>query len=146
MVKFESTKVMIEKFEDLELSKGKSIEEIEQLIQEKLGISALEMKQELSKYVVDNAVSLTNEFINIAPLGDYGELIEDSDKITQFLKTEAHKVEHWDLKSIRVSASKESLLSFEFDNKSVDDGDCFNGYVFVSLDGKIKHAFAQNQD
>lgn len=137
---------MVEKFADLGLEKAESIEEAEKMIQEKLGITSLEMKQALSNYVVDKAESLTHEFVNIAPLGDYGKLLEDNDGMAEFLKTEAHKPEHWELQAVRASDVNENLLSFEFGNKAVDDGDIFKGFVFVSLQGKIKHAFAQGDN
>lgn len=136
---------MIEKLEDLDLQVEDSMEQVEVKVQEKLGISVMEMRAALSSHVVEKAESLTHEFVNIAPLGDYGALLEDNDSMAEFLKTEAHKPEHWQLYGVRTSDVNPNLLSFNFSNDSVDDGDVFQGFVFVSLQGKIKHAFAQGE-
>jgi hypothetical protein len=155
---------MIEKFEDLgfgaldEEVEGEpaptSIEEYnnqrmakaEAIIKEKLGLSVDELKQRLSSYVVANAEELTLTLVNIAPLGDYSKLLEDNDGMAEFLKSEAHKVEHWKLNKISPSDVNDKLLSFEFANDSIDDGESFQGFVFVSFQGKIRHAFAQGCD
>jgi hypothetical protein len=136
---------MIEKFEDLDLQDADNMTQVEQKIQEKLGVSVQEMREALSKYTIENAERLTHEFVNMAPLGDYSNLLEDNDSMAQFLKNEAHKPEHWLLFGVRVSDVNPSLLSFNFSNDSIDDGEIFNGFVFVSMQGKIKHAFAQGE-
>jgi hypothetical protein len=157
---------MIEKFEDLGLETLDVVEDIEgptqpitleewnkqrmdkaeALIKEKLGVTFGELKQLLSNYTVEHAEELTHEFVNIAPFCDYSKLLEDNDSMAEFLKTEAHKVEHWILQGIRESDVKKGLISFEFQNDSVDDGDVFQGFVYVSFQGKIKHAFTQGND
>lgn len=136
---------MIEKFEDLDLKDDDKMEDIEKKIQEKMGVSVDEMRQALSVYVVDHAEELTHEFVNMAPLGDYSKLLEDNDSMAEFLKTEGHKPEHWMLYSVRLSDYNKTLISFDFKNKSVDDGDIFSGFVFVSMSGKIRHTFAQGE-
>jgi hypothetical protein len=157
---------MIEKFEDLGLDTLDVEEEVEgptqpitleeynkqrmqkaeALVKEKLGVTFDELKQLLSNYTVEHAEELTHEFVNIAPFCDYSKLLEDNDGMAEFLKTEAHKVEHWHLQGIRKSDYKENLVSFEFLNDSVDDGDVFQGFVYVSFQGKIRHAFTQGND
>jgi hypothetical protein len=158
---------MIEKFEDLGLDdldkdleemikdkKSIDIEEFnefrmkraESLIQEKLGLSIDELKSALSNYTVANADELSDQFVNIAPLGDYGELLETTDEKITFLKGEGALAKHWLLRAIRKSDIKENLISFEFLNDSVDDGDVFQGFVYVSFQGKIRHAFTQGCD
>jgi hypothetical protein len=136
---------MIEKMEDLDLQVEDTMEQVQQKIQEKLGVSILELQQALSNHVVEKAESLTHEFVNIAPLGDYSKLLEDNDSMAEFLKTEGHKPEHWILYGVRVSDVNPNLLSFNFTNDAVDDGEIFQGFVFVSFQGKIKHAFAQGE-
>jgi hypothetical protein len=137
---------MIEKIEDFDLKETDSVEEIDSKIKEKLGVSVPEMQEALSKYVISNAEELTLQLVNIAPLGDYSKLLEDNDSMADFLKSEANKPEHWLLNSLRLSDVNSNLLSFEFINDAIDDGDSFKGFVFVSLQGKIKHAFAQGDD
>lgn len=134
---------MIETIADLELDLIDEIEMVNNKILEKLGISIQEMKDALSSYVSNSGSELLTEFVNIAPLGDYSKMLESNDQMEDFLKVEAHKPEHWVLSGIRTTDQDKKLLTFKFDNDSVDDGDIFKGYVYVSFDGKIKHAFAQ---
>lgn len=136
---------MIEKFEELDFKDVDTVELVDQKIQEKLGVSILQMQQALSAHVLEKAEELTHEFVNIAPLGDYGKLLEDNDSMASFLKTEGHKPEHWQLYEASPSDVNPNLLSFHFHNDSVDDGDIFQGFVYVSLQGQIKHAFAQGE-
>lgn len=156
---------MIEKFEDLGLDKiyeedfeGPKqpisyedqvkiwLSEIENCIKEKLGINFDMLKKSLSEYTISHAEELTHEFVNISPFGDYEKLLEDNDSMAEFLKTEAHKPEHWRPVGITPSTYKTDLISFHFSNKAVDDGDVFDGFVYVSFQGKIKHAFTQGND
>lgn len=134
---------MIEKFEDLDLKQEDKMEDVEQKIQEKLGVSIPEMREKLSSYVLEHAEELTHEFANIAPLGDYSKLMEDNDSMSTFLKTEAYKTDHWKLFGVRQHDTQPTLIVFEFRNHAVDDGENFEGFVFVSKAGKIRHAFAQ---
>lgn len=154
---------MIETFEDLgfhELGKEEDIEgpvqpidpveeakqfvaQIDSILQEKLGVSIELLKKQLSDYTVAHAEELTHDFVSVAPYGDYSKLLEDNDSMAEFFKTEAHKIENWRLVGITPSDVKKDLITFNFSNKSVDDGDNFEGFVYVSFQGKIRHAFAQ---
>lgn len=136
---------MIEKFEDLGLEPHNILEEVEPKIQDKLGITIQEMKAAIGVSVIENADELATEFVNIAPLGDYSKLLEDNESMAEFLKTEAYKEEHWHLTGIRILDEKKKLLTFYFSNDSVDDGELFQGFAYVSFEGKIKHAFAQGE-
>lgn len=136
---------MIETYADLGLEKAENVEGVERLVQEKLGIAVSDMRKALSSYVLAAAEALTHEFVNMAPLGDYSKLLEDNDSMADFLKTEAHKEEHWKLESVGPSDVNKSLISFAFINDAIDDGDVFKGFVYVSYQGKIKHAFAQGE-
>lgn len=159
---------MIDKFEDLGVNEIELFEDIEgpvqpvpyeQLhkeyiakidarVQERLGISFDTMKQLLSDYTISHAEEMTHDFVNITPFGDYGKMLEDNDGMADFLKAEAHKVEHWHIKSIRQSEHKSmpNMITFHFYNKSVDEGESMFGYVYVNFEGKVKHAFAQADD
>lgn len=139
---------MIEKWEDLdikdeEIEKGKFEEVIGAKVQEKLGVSLESLREKLSLYVAEHAETLAEDFANIAPLGKYDQLIEDRSGIINFLRTEAHKVEHWKLHRLELSEASPNLLVFEFSNASVDEGDVCAGFAYVSFSGKIRHAFAQ---
>ncbi len=136
---------MIESLADLELKEDDKAEDVDKKIQEKLGLSLVEMQQILSQYVLEHAEELTHDFANIAPLGDYSKLLEDNDGMAEFLKTEAHKPEHWRLYSVRQNETNQTLISFDFLNDAVDEGRSFEGFVFVSKSGKVRHAFAQGE-
>lgn len=112
-------------------------------VEEKFGSPVLQMQQALSKSVSERAEELTLELPNIAPLGDYENLLENNDDMADFLKGEAGKPEHWKMMGISVNDYKKELLSFSFFNQAVDDGTTLQGFVFTSKAGKIKHAFAQ---
>lgn len=134
---------MIEKLEDLGFLEEDTIEQIDVKLQEKLGVSIATLQEPLSRYMVENAEVLTHDFPNVAPMGDYSKLLEDNDGIAEFFKTEGHKPEHWKLDGINLSEVVKTLLTFEFHNVAIDDGESCSGFVYVSFDGKIKHAFAQ---
>ena len=75
-------------------------------------------------------------------MGNYEKLIEDNEGMAEFLKTEGHKPEHWELHYISCGEN-DALIQFMFMNKAIDQGDTFKGLVYVSKSGKIRHAFAQ---
>jgi hypothetical protein len=141
---------MIEKFEDLleglSVEKLDSIDQVESQIKEKLGVSFDDLKRSLSEYVIANSDELATQFVNISPFGDYSKMLEEKDGMAKFLKTEAHKIENWRILGLTPTDSQEELITFQFANKSIDDGDVFDGFVYVSFQGKIKHAFAQGND
>jgi hypothetical protein len=130
-------------YDFLGLTDSDTIEVVGNKIQEKLGISLFSMGEKLSQILMDKAEELTLELPNIAPLGNYGKLIEDNDGMTDFLKTEACKIEHWQLYGVRASDVNKDLISFTFANVAVDDGESLEGFVFATKTGKIKHAFVQ---
>ena len=143
---FRMEATMIEKFEDLDLENAETAEQVDEKLQEKLGINLAELKEHLAGYVVGHAEEMTHEFTNIAPHGDYSKILEDNDSMATFLKDEASKPEQWHLQGLTVSDIQKNLLQFHFANKAVDDGTTCEGFVYVSFQGKVKHAFAQGND
>lgn len=159
---------MIEKFEDLGVNEIELVEDIEgpvqpisyeelhkayiekidARVQERLGISFDTMKQLLSEYTLSHAEEMSLELVNISPFGDYAKLLEDNDGMADFLKTQAHKPEHWLINTIKPVDQKgmPNMITFRFANSSVDEGKSVFGYVYVSFEGKVKHAFAQGDD
>jgi hypothetical protein len=135
---------MIEKFADLGLTSIDKIEVVDKLFQEKLGISFQTMTEALSTYVQANAEELSEQFINVAPYGDYSKLLEDKSSISLFFREEAHKPENW--QADFVGTSKNSLIEIGFKNTAVDDGTNMEGFVFVSFGGIIRYAFAQGDE
>lgn len=134
---------MIEKWEDLDFKEEDTLDEIETKVQAKLEIPFSLLRERLSSYVQEHVNTLVEDFVNIAPFGDYSKLIEDRAGMIEFLRTEAHKTQHWKLRVVQPSEINPTLLSFEFGNEAVDDGASCSGFVYVSFHGKIKHAFAQ---
>lgn len=134
---------MISDFKELEFLNNETLEQWDAKLQEKLGMSVLDMKQALSKYVQNKAEELSLTFVNIAPFGDYSLLIEDNDNIAEWLKNEGSKPDNWQLESAYNNPDNPSLLQFIFNCTAVDDGDLFKGHVYISKSGSIRHAFAQ---
>lgn len=134
---------MIDKIEDLGLEEKDELQQIDAKIKEHLGIGLDDMHQALSESVQERAVEFAQEMFNLAPMGDYDKLTDDKDVIADFLRTEAHKPEHWRLNMLDIR--KDGLLHFSFLNLAVDEGDSFVGSVYVSKSGQIRHAFAHGE-
>jgi hypothetical protein len=134
---------MIEKWADFEIEEEDTMEQVQSKIQAKLGIEISYLAERLSSYVQENAATLIEDFPNIAPFGDYSKLIENPKEMIQFLMSEAHKPEHWKLQVVRVNDLSPTLLTFEFGNKAIDDGDTCSGFAYVNFAGKLKHFFVQ---
>lgn len=117
-------------------------EAVTKKVEAKLGTTIDSMKEKLSQWIVEHAEELTLDMRNIAPLGDYEKLIEDNDGMAEFLKTEAHKPEHWKLYRLRMSDVNKQLIQFVFANLAVDEGETLQGFVFSNKTGIIRHAFA----
>lgn len=128
---------------DLNISNKSSELEIEEEVYSKLGISLLLLKKELCNYIINNAESLSKEIKCIFPYGDYSKIIEDKKEMAVFLAEDASKHDNWKLYSF---SSSENLLNFTFSCLPVNEDHEFKGHVFVSLNGKIKHVFASNDD
>ncbi len=144
---------MINSIKDLELDEilkdfdNLEVHEIEEkldvVLQEKLGIGLVALRNSLSEYVKNKAEELALDLPNIAPYNDYGILLEDNDSMTAFLRSEAFKSENWFLNTIQDDDKNKNLIKFVFKNKAVDDGNVLEGLVFVNKSGVIRHAFAQ---
>lgn len=134
---------MIEDFKELSFSEKDKIEDVDNMIKEKIGFSFSEMKQMISSYVNEKAEELSLDMINIIPYGQYDKIIEDNDNMAKFLKEEASKVENWEIYSFMENSSNKNLIQFIFNNKSIDDGDTLRGHVFISKSGVVRHVFAE---
>jgi hypothetical protein len=132
----------IENFSDLGLGAETKKEDISSIIQEVLGITIEDLTNKLSANVAANAAKLAEQIINIAPHNNYAKLLETDVDKANFLQTEAHKSEYWDLREIKASDKIDNLLVFTFMNTAVDDGASLKGCVYVTFTGKIKYAFA----
>ncbi len=129
----------------LDLVSGAGVEAWEKQIQEKLGLKILDLQNAICSYIKNHVDDVAIDFPNIAPKGDYGNLLEDNESMCLFLKEECSKAECWLLMGARTSTERSNLIQFLFDCSAVDDGESLKGFVYVSKDGKIRHAFAQNQ-
>lgn len=134
---------MVDTFRELNLTEAKSVEEMELVLKEKLGIGLLECAQALSVSLVKEAEGMIDEFFNIAPHNDYSKLLEDKSSMIKFLQEEACKPENWQLQFMEVRKEKDQLIEMVFFNSAVDGGDILKGFVFLGLSGKIRHAFVQ---
>lgn len=130
-------------YSDLELSNKNTEIEIEEKLNSKLGISLDFLKKELCSYMTNNAESLSKEIKCIFPFSDYSKMIEDQKDIELFLTEEATKCDNWTLYQI---SPTDDLINFTFACLPVNEDFEFKGHVFVSLNGKIKHVFANNED
>ncbi|SRR6266404_5987780 len=137
---------MIEKFEDLGLKDEFKIEEVDAILQEKMGIKIADLQQAICDYVQSHSEEMSLQFKNIAPLGDYEKLLEDNDSMASWLREEAAKIEHWKLSEIHPHEVHKNLLQFIFKCSAIDDGTTCRGFAFVSLSGKVRHAFARGDD
>lgn len=139
---------MIESIKDLKLDDLKEDDEnfwtlLDERLKEHLGINSVEIKEALSKAIVESAEELSLELPNIAPHGNYEKMLEDNESMANFLKDEASKPEHMVLYSIHEDDKMKQLLKFVIVNKAVDNGESLTGFVYVSKAGVIRHAFAQ---
>lgn len=130
-------------YSDLELSNKNTEIEIEEKVNSKLGISLISLKKELCNYVNNNAEALSKDVKCIFPFGDYSKMLEDKKDIVVFLTEEATKYDNWSLYKI---SPIDDLINFTFACLPVNEDFEFKGHVFVSLNGKIKHVFANNDD
>lgn len=136
---------MIVNFTDLDLKKDDPIEIIGQKVQDKLGVSLDDLQKVIGAKVAETASTLAADMPCIAPFGDYSKLLDKSELIEDFLKTEACKPDHWTLQVIAENQTNKTLIQFTFTCKAIDSED-FKGFVFVSKSGKIRHSFAQNDN
>lgn len=137
---------MIEKYSDFGFTKEDSWEDLLSKIKEKLGISIDDMRNVISEYLKKNAETMAEGFRNIAPMGRYGDLIEDRNEMISFIRDEASKPEYWELRGCEPTHSNPILIKFSLSCTAIDDGENCFGFVFSDFSGKIKHAFAQSED
>ena len=134
---------MVESFKEIPFAEAKGEEEIDKLLQEKLGISLAECATALCDSLRERAEEVAEEMTSLAPNGDYEKLMEEPEAIIKFLREEATKPECWALEFLETKKEKSQLMELVFANKAVDDGDSLKGFVFIGLSGKIRHAFTQ---
>lgn len=134
---------MIQKLEDFQLTGEETAEDLDQLLQEKLGIGFSAMIESLCLYVKERAEELARNFNSVIPYQDYGKYLEGQDKIANFFRKEATKPENWKPYSFSAKESDKQPPMFEviFYNLAVDEGDSMTGFVYVGLNGQIRHAF-----
>lgn len=139
---------MIEKIEDLELDGLDSEEKFLERVKDKLGLTIEDLLKPIFNYIQENTLSLVQDISNIAPHGDYAQLLEEDEEMSFFLKEECSKSEHWKLYSI-ISDTKikdKPMVQFTFFCTAIDDGHSFKGFTFTSYSGKILHSFAHGDD
>jgi len=134
----------------LNIAKEDTPEQREAKIEAVLGVSIEKMRQALEKKIQEQADKLVPDLINVAPYGDYGNLIEDSDKIIGFLKEEASQAKNWKITAITLDGGERlgesDGFGFSFVNTAVDEGDLLYGRVFVGGGGEIRHVMVYVDD
>lgn len=135
----------MEDFKELDFKADDTEETVEAKLKEKLGVGLDDLKIPLTAFVTEKAEELTHQFANIVPYGDYDKILEDNESMATFLRSEASKSENWKLQWIETTKTAVPLLQFSFKNTAVDDGEGFVGNVYLGLNGKVKHAFAQGE-
>lgn len=129
--------------DDLGFVEGAGSDKWDSILQEKFGLKIIDLQNSLCQWINKNAEELSQEFINIAPHGDYSKLLEEYKDIIEFFKTTTSQPEVWEITGVRQNDNP-NMIQFLFDCSVVDDGDTLKGFVFVSKSGKIRHTFAQN--
>jgi len=129
---------------ELNLTDGVSEDVWDRQIQEKLYVSLDNMKNEIINWVRDNTMSLAEQFKYVVAFGDYDRFFDEKQLIQGFFAEEASKIENWIISGAKLDL-KLNLIKFAFSCKAIDEGDSLKGYVYVSENGKVKHAFAQNE-
>lgn len=140
---------MIEDLKELDLAQldkleGKeALEKLDEILKEKLGLGLAELKAPLIEFTKKNAEEFSLELPNIAPKGDFNNLIEDNEGMTEFLKNEACDPEIWAPFLIAQDETHQQLLRVVFKCLAVDEGETLRGTTFVSKSGVIRHAYVQ---
>jgi len=135
---------MVDNFKEININDIKDTEDIDKVLQEKIGLSLADCAQALSTSLTSRASEVVVDMINLAPYGKYDQLTEDKEVMAKFLIEEASKPEHWKLQYLNYKKDGK-LMEMVFFNSSVDDGDILKGFVFVGVSGKIRHSFCQAQ-
>lgn len=133
---------MIEKVEDFGFTNEQTPEETAAIVKEKLGIGFPEMAAHLSTHLGERADEVAQDFVTLIPYGDYDKLLEGDDKIANFLRTEAVKVESWVAYKIFADDTLKGypeMIQITFRNQAVDEGGSLIGYVWVSYAGVVRH-------
>ena len=133
----------MEDMKDLVSDDIKTPEDLDKVLQERLGISLQEMTHALTDSLRQRAEEVAEDCFSVAPYGDYSKMIEDPEGVAKFFRDEAAKPEHWKLEFFEMKKKGDQLIEFIFNNTAVDDGDILKGFVFVGLSGTIRHAFCQ---
>lgn len=133
---------MIENAKELNFSDVKNEEDVDKILMEKTGTGIATCKEALFKSVSTRANEIVSGVANIAPYGNYDTLLEDEGKMSEFVQTEAAKIENWHLEFVSAK-EQDKVIELMFFNKAVDEGDVMKGFVYLGFSGKVRHSFAQ---
>jgi deoxyribodipyrimidine photolyase-like uncharacterized protein len=129
--------------ETISFSPDLTSEQVEAKIEEKWEVKFSALRETLEAYTKEHAQALAKQFITLAPYGKYEELLEDQEKIADFLSSEASQ--HWKLYSLEHTDTRlvsEPLMSLTFISEAVPDQE-LKGFIYLGMNGKIKHAFVR---
>lgn len=134
---------MNEAFKIVLNSKSENEEEFNKILQDNLKVSLEDCVVQLNSFLRDRSQDVLKDMFNLAPYGDYSKYTEDLGVILNFLQNEAAQAKNWKVNFSLLRKKDDELIELIFNNIAVDDGDILQGYVFIGLSGKIRHAFVQ---
>ena len=136
---------MIDSIQDLGITGAEEMNQIDDCLHDKLGISLADMTCLLQTCLQERAKEIADEFLVMMCYGDYGKILEDQSKMAHFLQHQASEPDNWKLMAIGESQDPKmpDMIEVVFANMAVDEGESVEGYVFLNYAGKVLHVFVQ---
>lgn len=122
-------------------------EQVEAKIEATWEIKFADLRKTLEACTVEVSAKLAEDMITVAPYQDYGKLLEEQEAIYTFLRDEGSLAKNWKLAMVEQTDTRlvaEPLLQLVFDNIAVDEPGTLKGFIYLSMSGKVKHAFVRN--
>lgn len=128
-------------------SPGDTPEQVEAKIEETWEIKFADLRKSLETITIETADKLAEGMITMAPYQDYSQLLEDPGAITTFIANEGSLAKNWELAMLEETDTRlvaEPLLQLVFDNIAIDEPGTLKGFIYLSMGGKVKHAFVRS--
>lgn len=127
-------------------SPGDTPEQVEAKIEETWEIKFADLRKTLETLTKEIAGKLAEGMITMAPFQDYANLLEEPEAITTFITNEGSLAKNWELGVVEETDTRlvaEPLLQLIFNNVAVDEPGTLKGFIYLSMSGKVKHAFVR---
>ena len=124
-----------------------TVEQVEAKIEEIWKVKFSDLRKTLEKCTKEIANKLAEDMITVAPYQDYGKLLEEPEAIAAFIRDEASVPKNWELSMVEETDTRlvaEPLLQLVFDNIALDELGTLRGFIYLSMNGKVKHAFVRS--